>query len=99
MASRFERYDSKAEAIRAAPTFLFGDDLLRTFRPFLGSRRVRLRQAVLEAIEWGVTHGRLTSRDAVEATLRRMLITTSEFRAEFAIRKTLQNVLDALRGL
>ena len=97
MRRRFERYDTRAEAIRAAPLLLDEEPLLRAMRPFLGSRRVRLRQAVLDAIEWGVIHGRLTSAQSVRATLRRMLITTSEYRAEFAIRRKLQNVLDALQ--
>ena len=97
MRRRFERYDTRAEAIRAAPLLLDEEPLLRAMRPFLGSRRIRLRQAVLDAIEWGVIHGRLTSAHAVRATLRRMLITTSEYRAEFAIRRKLQNVLDALQ--
>jgi len=97
MRRRFERYDTRAEAIRAAPHLLAEEQLLRALRPFLGSRRVRLRQAVLDAIEWGVSHGRLTSTHAVRATLRRTLITTSEYRAEFAIRRKLQNVLDALQ--
>jgi hypothetical protein len=97
MRRRFERYDTRAEAIRAAAILLDGRELLHALRPFLGSRRIRLRQAVLDAIEWGISHGRLTSPHAVRATLRRMLITTSEYRAEFAIRKKLQNVLDALQ--
>ena len=38
-------------------------------------------------------------RQAVQTALRRTLVTTSEFRPEFAIRKQLQAVLDELARL
>ncbi len=93
---RWERYDVRAEAIRAAVTFLPEAELLEALRPFLASRRVRLRQAVLDAILWGVANGRLVARERVQAALRQTLVTTSEFRPEFAIRRQLKSVLDEL---
>ena len=95
---RLEPFEVRAEAIRAAVRFMDHADFLTTVRPFLEARQVRLREAVLDAVEAGLDEGLLVEPDEVRRVLQRMLITTSQFRPEFAVRRRFVEVMRMLGG-
>lgn len=99
MRRRRESFEVKAEAIQAAVLFLEEREFLKNTRRFLCDRNVRLRQALLRALEWGLTHRKFTSSNGVTTHLKRMLVTTSEFQPEFRIRQDYAKVIQQFEAL
>ena len=84
---RFESFEVRAAALRAAVRILDQDAFQARVQPFLFDQNVRCREAVLDAVQDGLALGRLPDRGALRRFLRPMLITTSHFRPSFGIRE------------
>ena len=57
---------------------------------------MRLREAVLDGVEFGLSAGLLTERERVRRFITRMLITTSQFRPGFMVRERFVGVVQEL---
>ncbi len=93
---RFESFEVKAAAIRASVKFLDEDDFIILVSPFLSARNVRLREAILNAVEYGLSSETFTDRTKLRRFIKGMLITTSQFRPEFTVRERFVRVVSKL---
>jgi len=57
-----------------------------------------LREALLESIILGLVHKKLPRDEKLKIFLKKMMITTSEFKPEFKIRENYLSVLRELEG-
>lgn len=96
---RFESWEVRSEAIRAAIWFLPEEQFLRRMRRFRASRDIRNREALLEAIELGLKEGRFHDTEAVRLFVKRMLVSTSEFQAHFRVRDRFVRVVEQLERM
>jgi len=95
---KFESFEVKTQAIKTSVLFLDFDKYLKTNRKFLHSNNVRLREAVLEGIEFGLKNNILPVKEKLKAFLKRMLITTSEFKPEYKVREKYLRVIQYIEG-
>ena len=72
------------------------EEYLRLTRPFLASRNIRLREALLESLDRAVRDGRFLDKEPLSLFLKDMLITTSEFKPEFRVRERYLRVVQHL---
>lgn len=95
----FESWEVRGEAMVAAVLFLEDDEFLRRMFRFRASRRIRLREALLEAISIGLREGRFSDPTKVRLFVKRMLITTSEFKPHFRVRARFIRVVEQLERM
>lgn len=95
---RFVSFEVKAEAIKLAVLLYDQETFYTMVRPYLYSRNIRLREALLESIIIGLVKNRLTRDEPLKIFLKKMMITTSEFKPEFKIRENYLTVLRELEG-
>ncbi len=91
-----ESFEVKAKAIEACALFLEEADFMERTKKFLSSRNIRLRQALLRAVQRGLEKGKFSDPHEVMRFLKRMLVTTSEFSPEFRIKKEFNRVIESL---
>ena len=96
LGQRWESFEVKQEALKAAALFLSQEEYLRLTRPFLASRNIRLREALLESLDRAVRDGRFLDKEPLSLFLKDMLITTSEFKPEFRVRERYLRVVQHL---
>ncbi len=94
----FESFEVRAAAIRASVLFLDQTAFLTVTAPFLFARNVRLREAILDAVEIGLAEARFDDLDPLRRFVKRMLITTSQFKPEFTVRERFVSVVQKLGG-
>jgi UDP-N-acetylglucosamine--N-acetylmuramyl-(pentapeptide) pyrophosphoryl-undecaprenol N-acetylglucosamine transferase len=93
ISSRTESFEVKSQAIVASVIFLNETEFIEFNERFLYARNIRLREALLEAIEFGIKNGFLTDKKRVKTFVKKMLITTSEFKPEFRVRGKYMRVI------
>lgn len=96
LGSRVERFEVKAQAIQATVRFVPELEVYPLLSRFLTARNIRLREAVLQGIAFGLSHKLLTQRTAAGRFIRQMLITTSLFTPEFHLRQRYMQVVKKL---
>lgn len=94
-----ECFEVKGEALKALIFLVDEPTFFRLTERFLVSRNVRYRESLLEAIKIGLVNHRIAFDDHVKIFLKRMMITTSEFKPEFKIRESYLTVLKELEGV
>ena len=93
---RRERFEVKAEAIRAAVRFLEEESFLKEAQSCGQATQIRYREALLDSVEFGLSHGLFQDGPAVRQLVDRILITTSDFSPVFRIRERYRRVLEEL---
>ena len=96
---RLESWEVRAEAILAAVLFLDEQAFLARMERFRASRRIRLREALLDAISLGLKAERFEDIARVRLFVKRMLVTTSEFRPHFRVRSRYIRVVEQLERM
>jgi murein biosynthesis integral membrane protein MurJ len=92
LARRSESFEVRAEAIRAAVRLLDERSFLKAMEPFVHATEIRYREALLDAVDHGLSEGLLTDHLHVHQLVDRILITTSDFTPAFRIRERFQRV-------
>ncbi len=95
---KLESFEVRAEAIRATVRFLPEDAFYATAGPYLTARNVRLREALLDAVEVGLHDGLLKDNGRVGRFISRMLVTTSQFTPGFRVRERFVHVVKTLEA-
>ncbi|MDQ7088696.1 MAG: UDP-N-acetylglucosamine--N-acetylmuramyl-(pentapeptide) pyrophosphoryl-undecaprenol N-acetylglucosamine transferase [Acidobacteriota bacterium] len=96
---RLESWEVRAEAILAAVLFLDETTFLARMERYRASRKIRLREALLDAISLGLRAGRFEDIARVRLFVKRMLVTTSEFRPHFRVRSRHIRVIEQLERM
>ena len=91
-----ERFEVRAEAIRAAIRFLDEKAFLKEAQPFVHATQIRYREALLDSVEFGLSHELFQDGQAVRQLVDSILITTSDFSPVFRIRERYSRVLREL---
>ncbi len=91
--SKTESFEVKSQAIVASVIFLNETEFTEFNKRFLYARNIRLREALLESIEFGLKNGFLKDKKRVKTFIKKMLITTSEFKPEFRVRGKYMRVI------
>jgi len=95
----FESFEVRAASIRACVRILPEEEFFRAMRRYRFARNVRLREALLDAVEFGLSAGLLTRKDLVGPFLKSILITTSQFAAHFKVRERFVRVIASLEKI
>ncbi len=89
-----ENFEVKNQAMKACTLFLDSDkDIISVWSRFVNSRTVRLRQGVLDAAEFAVENSLFTDLEMLRLFLKRVMITTSDFRPVFNIKHGYNKVI------
>ncbi len=91
--SKTESFEVKSKAIIASVIFLKEENYYKRNEKYLSSRNIKLREALLESIEFGLKKGFLKDKKKVRTFVKKMLITTSEFKPEFKVREKYMRVI------
>ncbi len=99
MGRKREAWEVRAEAIKASALFLDEQAFLGAMTRFRAARNVRAREAVLEAISNGLREDAFEDITSVRVFVKRMLITTSEFKPHFLVRARYVRVVEQLERM
>lgn len=95
---RFESFEVICEAIKASALILDEDRFISLNRRFLTHRNVRIREAILDAVRLAMKFSSFEDVEKLSVFLKKMLITTSEFKPVFSVRQKYFDTLKALEG-
>ena len=96
--SRWESFEVRARAVRAAVRILPEEEFLRRMGRLRNAGGVRLREALLQAVQEGLEGGWLQDRKRVRRFVKGVLITTSGYTPTFRVRSLYVNVLKTLEN-
>ncbi len=95
---RFESFEVKCESIKASALILTENEFIKTNKRFLTHKNVRIREALLDAVSMGINRSTFKDIQTLTVFLKKMLITTSEFKPVYSVREKYFNTLRILEG-
>ncbi|BBB33587.1 UDP-N-acetylglucosamine--N-acetylmuramyl-(pentapeptide) pyrophosphoryl-undecaprenol N-acetylglucosamine transferase [Thermotomaculum hydrothermale] len=95
---RFESFEVIAESIKASAFILDEDSFIKLNKRFLTHKNVRIREALLDAVRLAIDYSSFSDIEKLTVFLKKMLITTSEFKPVYSVREKYFKTLKILEG-
>ncbi len=98
LGKRFESFEVISESIKASSLILDEDEFIRVNKKFLTHKNVRIREALLDAVRIAIDYSSFSDIEKLTVFLKKMLITTSEFKPVYSVREKFFKTLKILEG-
>ncbi len=95
---KFESFEVICESIKASSLILDEDNFVKMNKKFLTHKNVRIREALLDAVRIAIDSSSLSDIEKLQVFLKKMLITTSEFKPVYSVREKYFKTLKILEG-
>ncbi len=95
---RFESFEVISESIKASSLILDEDNFIKMNKRFLTHKNVRIREALLDAVRIAIDCSSFSDIEKLTVFLKKMLITTSEFKPVYSVREKYFKTLKILEG-
>ena len=96
--TRFESFEVVCESIKASSLILDEDNFIKMNKKFLTHKNVRIREALLDAVRIAIDSSSFSDIEKLQVFLKKMLITTSEFKPVYSVREKYFKTLKMLEG-
>ena len=95
---RLESFEVVCESIKASSLILDEDSFIKINKKFLTHKNVRIREALLDAVRIAIDNSSFSNIEKLQVFLKKMLITTSEFKPVYSVREKYFKTLKMLEG-
>ena len=94
----FVSFEVVCESIKASALILDEDEFIEANKKFLTHKNIRIREALLDAVRLAMDYSSFEDIEKITVFLKKMLITTSEFKPVFSVRQKYFKTLKILEG-